>query len=514
MSWRIGRWRRPALAGLGAAVLLSAGAGLAAAGPAAADAGGESVAYQVDPAHDGSLGVTYAPRLTRRWADTFSGTVTYPLVVGGRAYVIAPATSGSGGAVFALTLATGARLWEHPVGGRGVGLAYDGGRVFVVDGGGLLTALDAASGNVDWSGQLPGQYAFSAPPTATGGIVYVGGAGEGGTLYAVKEATGALIWSRSVQNGDTSSPAVDARNVYVTYPGQYYAFSRATGAPVWYDDEGIEGGGGWTAVVADGHVYARDSITSPKILSAATGAVQAPFGSTTVPAVGGGVAYQLDGATLQAVPDAGLGSIGWSFAGDGRLDTAPLLTGSTVWVGSSSGELYAVDAATGHLLSSTTVGTAISAPDEYSGPLTGMAAGDDSLLVDAGSTLVAFTATATGSGTGAAAARLRAGIVARVRIGRLLARRAVRLRVTLPAAGRLSVTWSARTGRARRWKAIAAGRLRVRRGGRHVIVLRVTVTGRRVLRAARRALATRATAAFVPAHGARIAVARSFRLTR
>src|SRR5215471_13395912 len=44
--------------------------------------------------------------------------------------------------------------------------AYDDGRVYVVNGGGLLTAFDAATATTVWSKQLPGQSDFSAPPTA------------------------------------------------------------------------------------------------------------------------------------------------------------------------------------------------------------------------------------------------------------------------------------------------------------------------------------------------------------
>jgi hypothetical protein len=56
---------------------------------------------------------------------------------------------------------------------------------------------------------MPGQYAFTAPPTAYDGIVYVSGAGVGATVHAISEASGIVQWKRSVANGDKSSPAVD-----------------------------------------------------------------------------------------------------------------------------------------------------------------------------------------------------------------------------------------------------------------------------------------------------------------
>ncbi|HWE11803.1 MAG TPA: PQQ-binding-like beta-propeller repeat protein [Solirubrobacteraceae bacterium] len=229
-----------------ALVLLLLG-GLTSAAPALADAGSQSVAYQLNPAHDGyASGVVIAPPLTRAWSDAFSGAVSYPLVVGSTVYV--SAVGGSATTVDALDRATGATRWQHAIGGTypWSGIAYDGGRVFVVNSDGLLTALDASTGDTVWSTQLPGQYSFSSPPTAVGGIVYDSGAGNGGTVYATSEAGGALLWSQPVANGDNSSPAVDGSNVYVTYPDNYYAFNRLTGALVWHDTPGGDGGGGRT----------------------------------------------------------------------------------------------------------------------------------------------------------------------------------------------------------------------------------------------------------------------------
>jgi outer membrane protein assembly factor BamB len=67
-----------------------------------------------------------------------------------------------------------------------------------------------------WARQLPGQYAFSSPPTAKDGVVYVSGAGSGGTLYAVDEASGTVLATQPVANGDDSSPALSADAVFVS----------------------------------------------------------------------------------------------------------------------------------------------------------------------------------------------------------------------------------------------------------------------------------------------------------
>jgi outer membrane protein assembly factor BamB len=382
---------------LAAVAALLAVAAVIAAIPAAARAAiaDQSVAYQLDPQHDGSLtSVPLTPPLAKQWSDTFGGGVSYPLVVNGIVYVASGPTGGSNGAstLYAINEATGATRWSRTLGSATYGwsdIAYDAGRVFGVNEGGLLSGIDAVTGALDWSVQLPGQYAFSAPPIAVNGIVYVGGAGSGGTLYAVDEQSGRLLWTDSVENGDDSSPAFDGTNVFVAYPCQYYAFHAITGAAAWHDSNGCDGGGGATPVVADGHVFIRDWTSPGLIVNSSTGATQGPLSATQPPAVAGGTAYELSGATLEAVTDDGLGITSWSFAGDGGLVTAPLVTDGVVWVGSSSGNLYALDPATGHQLWSTNVGTPIAAGGTGS-VFTGLGAGNGALIVPAGDSLIAY----------------------------------------------------------------------------------------------------------------------------
>jgi outer membrane protein assembly factor BamB len=364
--------------------------------PAQASPGDQSVAYQQDPGHDGHAGdVSLAVVPGQHWARTFPGAVSYPLIVNGMVFVTVAGSANT--TLYALDQVTGATDWSAFVGGSRPwsGLTYDRGRVFTVSYGGLLTAFDAPTGAIDWAVQLHGQSAFTSPPTAAGGIVYDGGAGSGGTLYADAEDSGALLWSQSVENGDESSPAVAGGSVFVTYPGQSYAFDALTGALDWRQDLGVEGGGGRTPAVADGHVYVRDPDTSSAILSAADATTQAALGATRIPAIGGGDAYELAGTTLSAVANDGLGSIPWSFTGDNTLDTAPLVLSDAVIVGGSSGTLYARDPATGNPLWSLPVGAGIPAPDEQnvSQPLTGLGAANGTLVVPAGTTLAAYSET-------------------------------------------------------------------------------------------------------------------------
>jgi outer membrane protein assembly factor BamB len=354
----------------------------------------QAVAYQIGISHDGLSGdSTIAPPLTQRWSRDLSGSISYPLIAEGKVFVTAVATPGGsyGTTLYALDQVTGATLWSQPIAGTYYwsNAAYDAGHVFVVNFNGLMSAFDASTGALSWSTQLPGQYAFSSPPTADSGVVYVGGAGSGGTLYAVRETDGAVLWTQPVMNGDDSSPALSSTAVFVSYAcGLVYAFDRVTGQQQWFNGGPCEGGGGKTAVYHANQVYSRD-FNGNEIIDAGTGNTVGTFSAQPAPAFSGKTGLFLSGGTLKAT--SGRRTL-WSFAGDGGLDTAPIVVGSTVFVGSSSGMLYGLALSGGTLAWSTNVGAGIPGPDEQnvSQPLTGLGAGQGLLVVPAGSRLVAY----------------------------------------------------------------------------------------------------------------------------
>lgn len=131
-------------------------------------------------------------------------------------------------------------------------------------------------------------YVFSSAPTAADGFVFTGGAGSAGTLYAVPEATGGIAWSMEVNNGDDSTPAVTADGVYVTYPCWTYDFSPTTGASIWTNDTGCDGGGGGIPVVANGVLYAPNGFGSYSgiTFNAETGATLGNYDADNLPAIG------------------------------------------------------------------------------------------------------------------------------------------------------------------------------------------------------------------------------------
>jgi outer membrane protein assembly factor BamB len=357
----------------------------------------KSVTLQNNPVHDGfDPASPLVPPLTFKWSRDLSAdgitSISYPLVAQGMVF-ITTATTNQRGKLIAFNEHTGATIWSANVGGTyGVGYAaYDSGKVFVVNFDGLMKAFNAVSGTLLWSVDLPIQYAFTSPPTAVNGIVYTGGAGGGGTVYAVNETNGEVLWTMPVENGDDSSPAVTLGSLFVSYAcPQAYAFNTLTGQELWHRSSCCEGGGGATPVVHAAEVYVRESYCTPQtnglVLNANTGGLIRGFNSDVPPAFFGNLAVYLQSGTLRGVNSEN-GQVLWSFAGDGGLTSAPLIVNRTIYIGSSSGTLYGLNAS-GQQIWSTNVGSPI--PGSEGSLTTGLGAGEGLLLVPAGSILSTY----------------------------------------------------------------------------------------------------------------------------
>jgi len=352
--------------------------------------GSLAVTYQIDPAHTGGQPDDQLTLpLCQRWLHDFGESPEYALVADGSVFIAtSPGPSGPAH-VTALDELTGAVLWG-PVDISGTygyaGAAYDDGQIFVINFDGVLRALDAATGQSNWEAQLPDQYAFTSPPSCFGGVVFVSGAGEGGTLYAVNEVTGDVLWTQGVENGDHSSPAVSSAGVFVSYAGnQAYGFATADGTPLWHYEGPAEGGGGKTTALYGGEVYTRD-FSGDLELGADDGTVAGTYQSDYIPAFSGGTMFTTSSGVLTA---ASLGDAGVAWASGGSVVLAPITVGSNVVMGTSTG-IDVLSVADGTVVSSSAL-AGIPTPDEQDvRQLVGLSEADGMLFVPAGTTLAAY----------------------------------------------------------------------------------------------------------------------------
>ena len=352
--------------------------------------------FQINTTHTGSISTqNLTPPLKQRWVVNFGQPISYPLIADGKVFVTVKNAVSQGTTLFALDTTFGGLVWSSNLGGTFPWSAacYENGRVFAINGNGLLRAFDGATGSMIWSRQFT-QSVYNAPPTVSDGVVYVSGELR---VHAIDANTGAVLWSSSVINGDTSSPAVASDGIYVSYScPNVYKLDPATGAKIWHYAPGCSGGGGKTPALYNGRLYVRDS--SDVIFDSQTGTIIGSFNAKNTPAFSGTRGFFLDGphgfgssGTLQA-RDVNTNALLWSFSGDGFLRSAVLVVNDYVYVGSSHGKLYAVDAATGQQVWATTAGSSIPYVDEQnvSQPLTSFAAGEGLLVVSTSTTLVAF----------------------------------------------------------------------------------------------------------------------------
>jgi outer membrane protein assembly factor BamB len=358
----------------------------------------DAVALQINPSHTGA--VTFqnlALPAQSLWSVNVGGQASYALIADGNVYVTVTPTNSNGlSELLALSQTTGAVVWG-PVELTGAASAtYDNGMVFVLSNEtgspGLLQAFNGSTGALQWSTSLTEQYEYASGVTALNGLVYTNGAGIGATQYGVVESDGTVAWTQQMPAGSGATPAVTVDGVYVDVPCHTYDFNPANGATIWYNNTGCDGGGGVTSIVANSVFYAGSTFgpgISGQTLNAETGTVISSFVADNPPALGSTTGYFLQSGTLRGLQLSN-NTVLWSFAGDAQLQSSPLLVNNYVFIGSASGNLYALNATTGSVVWQMNLGAEIPAGSGGPVPLYGLSAGDGLLVVPAGNTVSAY----------------------------------------------------------------------------------------------------------------------------
>lgn len=234
---------------------------------------------------------------------------TRPVAAGGRAFVLDPS-----GNVTAVSLSGGGTLWRTNVRPTDVdtpattgGLGTDGSRVYAATAYGTLVVLDADGGGKVWEKKLS-EPARGAPTIADGRVFVVS---QANIVYALSASDGSELWNfRGVPEiGSllaTSNPAVSGGVVVAPFTsGELIALDVKTGQPVWgdalarasrsYAVSGIAAIAS-SPVVADGVVYATGVGSRTVAVNLKTGARlwDIAFGSVHTPVVSGNALFLVD----------------------------------------------------------------------------------------------------------------------------------------------------------------------------------------------------------------------------
>ena len=171
-------------------------------------------------------------------------------------------------------------------------------------------------------------------PAISQGVVFIGS--SDGVFYAIDQRTGQQKWKVALTEPISSSPAIGDGLVYfLSYDGILYARATETGALKWhfatggerrFEAKGIHGLTPETQLIAD----PMDVFLS----SPALDHNRVYVGSSD------GHVYALNAAT---------GVLLWSFETGGVVHASPAVAGGTIYIGSWDSYLYALDAETGLL---------------------------------------------------------------------------------------------------------------------------------------------------------------------
>ena len=182
-----------------------------------------------------------------------------------------------------------------------------------------------------WKFQTKGIVVSS--PALVGDTLYIGSADH--RLYALTASTGAQKWAFKAGSGIASSPAVAGGTVYfLSYDSTFYAVDAATGALKWKFSTGGERR--FAAKHLHGSQPAAETMPDPFDVYLSSPLVSRDsvyFGSSD------GNIYSLDAAT---------GKPNWKFQTGDVVHASPVLANGTLYVGSWDSYFYALDAATGN----------------------------------------------------------------------------------------------------------------------------------------------------------------------
>ncbi|WP_460940489.1 outer membrane protein assembly factor BamB family protein [Spirosoma humi] len=178
--------------------------------------------------------------------------------------------------------------------------------------GGTLNALDAQTGEINWTFQT--QSDILGSPTVAKGVVYIGSE----KLYAIDISTGKQKWAYNTGDFVYSSPIVANGIVYVGCNNGYlFALDAATGQKKW------------------DYKYPEQQGLSATLLSS--------------PRISGSLVYinTLGGRVLAL--DTTSGKLKWEFLAEDHLKFNPILQDDTVYINCLH-ILYALDAGSGNLI--------------------------------------------------------------------------------------------------------------------------------------------------------------------
>lgn len=358
--------------------------------------------YQTNPSLNGSVTMPgFLPPLRTKWTaqfDGYYGYVSYALAAQHKIFVLSSTPNINYGArLSAVDPATGQTLWG-PVNIAftyyWAAMAYDNGRIFVLDNNGKLSAFEAADGSFVWSTNAPGGYSAYdySPPVAVNGLIFTR---ISSNLRVFKASDGSMVWSKTIPSSDYifmhgSSVFVGDDGVYLAGSCQKaFKFQIFDGNPIWNYDSGCayEGQEG---TLYNNRIYVRAGSNPPGlILDAVNGTYLGNWIPTgALPTFSGNTAFIVNSNGKLEARDATTGALLWTKSLlNASFRDAPIVINNIVYIVDDQGNIYGYDP-TGALKWQGFTGSLNGIGDLRL--ISGLGAGENLLLVPTGNTLVAL----------------------------------------------------------------------------------------------------------------------------
>lgn len=312
-----------------------------------------------DSAHTSAISEGPKTPLKRAWLvksqDPRTSFTSWPVVRDG--FVYAP----SGPGIVAVDAGSGQTLWWKDFGGMAQeALAADSSNLYAPLGTYSMVALNRQTAATRWTLDLGPSGADDPSPTLSDGKLFFAQA-DAHAFYCVDTSTGTVIWKKATSDEPTYIAAA-ADNVVVMGTEQlgsgavrYQALEASTGSEIWNFEQSESSSSptisGHTLVVGGGdfHVYAINLEDGRGIWSSRA---EGRFDPRNVPAFALGDFFLADRIGNIYRIDGTTGKRKWIFRDtEGNMDQSfPVIAGETLFAGSGSGHLYALDVRTGQLL--------------------------------------------------------------------------------------------------------------------------------------------------------------------
>ncbi len=280
--------------------------------------------------------------------DPFDVFLSSPVLANGVVFF------GSGdGNVYALDAASGALRWKYQTGDVvHASPAFADGVIYVGSWDSYFYALNAGTGTLKWrfhAGEDPGihnQVGFQSSAAVVGGVVYVGC--RDSNLYALDAASGAERWRFSTgASWVISSPAVTGGKVYfaTSDSSRYHVVDAATGKSVFeiqdkafmFSSPSVAGDVVFIGVM-NGTLAARDLSTAKVLWTFETDASKANIGWVLT----ADRRFNSPMLSRSSWREAPIEAADRQFT-VGSFFSSPLVVNSVVYVGSTDGNLYALE---------------------------------------------------------------------------------------------------------------------------------------------------------------------------